>query len=292
MKKLPLFSLAMLLVMLPLISACEQVIIIASPPPSSTANPPTPTSTPITPTATITSTPDPCAPENISEEIKPVHQLMREFDDAVAIAGNTGRELLSTQIVELQRIRREAESQSVPACLKSLKEFQLAHMNTLIQAMLSFMGGNEQAIVGQGILLSRQLHNQYMLELSKLMGATVVAMPTNVIPILTLGIPIETIEGDEEDEEGTSTPPPPTPNVPVVTNPGPNSILMLLAPTSDAQTLGILEIGQSALALGLSPDGLWVMIEIPNQPGQVAWVYTSLVQMQGSGTLTIIQTSP
>jgi hypothetical protein len=174
--------------------------------------------------------------------------------------------------------------------LKSLKEFQLAHMNTLIQAMLSFMGGNEQEIVGQGILLSRQLHNQYMLELSKLMGATAVAIPTN--PILMIGTPVGAVEGDNEDVEETNTPPPPTPNVPVVINPGPNSILMLITPSSDAQPVGILEIGQSALALGVSPDGLWIMIEIPNQPGQVAWVYTSVVQMQGSGTLTVIQTSP
>jgi hypothetical protein len=216
---------------------------------------------------------------------------MREFDDAVAIAGNTGREQLSAQIIELQRIRREAESQSVPACLKSLKEFQLAHMNTLIQAMLSFMGGNEQGIVGQGILLSRQLHNQYMLELSKLMGATTIAIPTNPVLMIT---PAEKVEENNEDVdvEETNTPPPPTPNVPVVVNPGPNSILMLITPSSDAQPVGILEIGQSALALGLSPDGLWVMVEIPNQPGQVAWVYTSLVQMQGSGTLTVIETSP
>lgn len=287
MKKISLFLLTVCLILLPLISACGQIITIASPPPSPTPIPPTFTATPITPTATVTSTPDPCATENISEGVKPVHQLMREFDDAVAIAGNTGRELLSAQIVELQRIRREAENQSVPACLKTLKEFQLAHMNTLIQAMLSFMGGTEQDMVGQGIILSRQLHNQYMIELSKLMGETVVAIPTN--PVIIFEIPIETLE---ENADETSTPPPPTPTVPVVTNPGPTSALMLIAPAMDSQTVGILEVGQSALALGLSPDSLWVMIEIPNQPGQVAWVYASLVQMQGSGTLTIIPAAP
>jgi len=240
---------------------------------------PSPTSSPtLLPSATVTSTPDPCAPDNIAAEIKAVHRLMREFDDEVAIAGYTEREQLQALIIELQRIRREAEDQPAPACLESLKELQLAYMNTLIQAMLAFMGGIEQDIVGQGIGLSRQLHNQYMLEMARLQGVTAVAaIPAS--PTLAAETPVGA------DTASALTP---MPDVPIATNAGPTSVYMRARPALDAQVLGTLQVGQSALVLGLSPDGFWVMIEIPEQPGQVAWVYVSLVQLHEAGALPVI----
>lgn len=135
-----------------------------------------PTTAPVS-TATITSTPDLCAPENIHEQAEKVHKLMREFDDASMLASSTPRDQLNPTIANLQRIRRDAEDLRVPICLTTLKQYQLAHMNTVINTMLVFLGGADSEALNQGIALARQQHDQYTLELANLLGLTVVAEP-------------------------------------------------------------------------------------------------------------------
>jgi hypothetical protein len=138
----------------------------------------TPPATPIIP-PTLTSTPDPCAPANLPAQIASVHDLMREFDDGSLLAQNTPLQSLSPLVSDLQRIRREAEDQVVPACLTDLKEYQLAHMNVVLQTFLLFLstGQNaEAAEISALIEQARQLHGQYDAELSRLMGWT--PMPT------------------------------------------------------------------------------------------------------------------
>jgi len=234
-----------------------------------------PVATPtLVPTATVTSTPDPCSQENITVEIQAVHRLMREFDDASALSANTSREQLKPIIADLQRIRRDAEDQKVPVCLKAFKELQLVHMNTFIQTLIAFMGGSDQETVNQGIGLSRQLHDQYMIEMARLQG---VIIPPTLIPIPTIGTPGATSEAEV-----------PTPSVAIVTNPGPSTVALLITAALDAQNVGMLGVGQSALALGQTANGSWIMIEIPSQPGRTAWVYAALIQLSGPGPLPVI----
>jgi uncharacterized protein YggE len=131
-------------------------------------------------TPTITSTPDPCAQANIELEVQKVHNHMREFDDASALAASVPRDQLSTAIANLQAIRRAAEDQPIPICLGALKSYQIAHMNSVINTLLAFMNGSDQAIVDQGIAIARQQHDQYTVELARLLGITVV--PVTAIP--------------------------------------------------------------------------------------------------------------
>src|SRR6266508_5608315 len=123
---------------------------------------------------TISTTPDPCSPGQIEAEVQKVHSHMREFDDASILASNMPREQLSTSIADLQRIRREAEDELVPACLTDLKTYQVQHMNSVINTLIAFMGGADQQSLDQGIALARQQHDQYTLELARLLGLTVV----------------------------------------------------------------------------------------------------------------------
>jgi hypothetical protein len=123
---------------------------------------------------TITLTPDPCSPGQIEAEVQKVHKHMREFDDASTLASNIPREQLSGSIAELQRIRREAEDETIPACLTDLKTYQVQHMNTVIQTFLAFMRGADQQTINQGRSLAAQLHDQYVLELARLLGLTIV----------------------------------------------------------------------------------------------------------------------
>lgn len=255
-----------------LLSACSAIAPDAAP--SATLSP-----TAI-PAATVTATPDPCAAEKRAVEVRSMHRLMREFDDAYAVAISTSRDQMSSAVSELQRIRREAEDYHAPACLAPLKDLQLVQMNTVIQTMLAFMGGADSDTINQGMALSRQLHNQYMLEVSRLLGTTMVAIPT---PTLLLGTPAPTEAG------ATATA---TSAVPIVTNLGPVVVDVLAAPSLEAQKLGALEVGQSALALGYSADGFWIMIEIPGQQSQTAWVYAALLQVSGPGGLPVIIATP
>jgi len=126
-----------------------------------------------------TSTPDLCSTENLPREVTRVNRLMREFDDYSELASNTPQAQLVVLIPEMQRILREAEDQSVPACLQTLKELQLTHMNIVVQTLMAFMSSADLNAVNQGITASRDLHNQYDIEMARLLGVTVVPQLTS-----------------------------------------------------------------------------------------------------------------
>ena len=263
MKKRLFLLLTLSLISMMIISACGS---------SEQAPTKTPKPTKTSPaTATVaaplpTATPDPCSPENLPTEVEKVHKLMREFDDASLLASNTPIDQLNPSIADLQRIRRDAEDQSVPSCLTTLKQYQLAHMNTVINTMLymlSYQGkDSDKEVLNQGIALARQQHDQYVLELAKVLGLTVVAAPTTA-PV-----------GGTPEAGATSAP-----VALLVTNSGPTPVNLRNQPDLNADNIGILDLGASAVVLGRTADALWYQVEFPGQPGQTAWVYASLVQL-------------
>ena len=107
---------------------------------------------------------------------------MREFDDAATLAASMPREQLSAPIADLQRIRREAEDEQVPPCLENLKSHQVQHMNSGINYFLGFMSGGDQKSLDQVFAIARQLHDQYTLELARVLGLTVVPATAIVTP--------------------------------------------------------------------------------------------------------------
>ena len=121
-------------------------------------------------TLTPTSTPDPCSIENLSQSIKEVNDLMREFDDMSKLATNIGREKLPELISEMQRVRRAAEDQKIPSCLSTLKAHQIAHMNTVINTLIAFLGGAQPETLTEGIRRAGQEHDLYTLEVARLLG--------------------------------------------------------------------------------------------------------------------------
>lgn len=193
MKKQSTFTILVLLITALLLSACGdkesdlEVTLTAT-----RTKAPTKTATPLptfTPTATEiipTATPDPCAEENIEGEVAKVHKFIREFDDASVLAANMPREQLADAIAGLQKIRRDAEEQLVPQCLVILKTYQIAHMNTVINTLIAFLGGSDQAIIDQGIALARQQHDQYTLELARVLGLTIIPESDLLTPTATV----------------------------------------------------------------------------------------------------------
>jgi PBP1b-binding outer membrane lipoprotein LpoB len=128
-------------------------------------------------------TSDPCATKAIEPVVQKVHSHMREFDDASQLATYSARDQLKDSIADLQRIRREAEDEEIPGCLADLKKYEVDHMNTVIDTLVAFMGGSSPDTLQQGITLARNQHDQYTLELARLLGLTVVpATPPALLP--------------------------------------------------------------------------------------------------------------
>jgi hypothetical protein len=139
-------------------------------------------------TITITTTPDLCAPENIKAEVDKVHRHMREFDDESRLAASMPREQLSTPISNLQKIRRDAEDEQVPPCLAKLKEYEVQHMNLVINTLIAFISINDplavdcvdvventqEAEICQSIANARQQHDQYVLELARILELPII----------------------------------------------------------------------------------------------------------------------
>jgi hypothetical protein len=132
-------------------------------------------------------TPDLCVSPQIEAEAQKVQKHMREFDDASTLASSVPQAQLSTSIADLQRIRREAEDEAVPPCLAALKNNQIGHMNSVINTLLAFLrskdplaidcidiqSNTEEELVCQNIALARQQHDQYLVELARVLGLTV-----------------------------------------------------------------------------------------------------------------------
>jgi hypothetical protein len=138
--------------------------------------------------ASVSGTPDLCISPQIESEAQKVQKHMREFDDASTLASSVPQAQLSTSIADLQRIRREADDEAVPPCLANLKGYQISHMNSVINTLLAFMRSKdplaidcvdiqsqtEEEAVCQNIALARQQHDQYLVELARVLGLTVV----------------------------------------------------------------------------------------------------------------------
>ena len=230
-------------------------------------------------TPSASATPDLCEPEAIKGEIEKVNRLMREFDDAALLAQNTRRDELRPAIAELQRVRRDAEDQAVPPCLSDLKKYQITYMNLVIATLTVLMGASDvqavQQTLNEGINRARQLHDQYTLEIARLLGIT-------LVPVTAAVQSTDTPVANAPSQEGI-----------FISNPGPTTVNLRAAPALDALNLGLLEVGLSARVIGRSADNQWLLIEIPGQPGQTAWVFTSLVTLSGSpDALPVVTPSP
>ena len=56
--------------------------------------------------------------------------------------------------------------------------------------------------------------------------------------------------------------------------------------------IGILMRGESAPALGRSPDGSWIQIYYPGVPGDIGWVYAANVQLTSQLLLPVVEAPP
>jgi hypothetical protein len=212
----------------------------------------------------VTAAPDPCSEANLPDEVTKINDLMSEFDDYSGLASSTQQNQLVQVIPPLQEVRRRAQSQKAPECLMNLKSLQINHMNTVIEILLVFMSDAEAENVSEGIAQASELHNQYDLEIARLLGLTVIAPVT-----LATGTPVANVTPISADQ----------PSWLFISNLGPDGATLRETPDLDTEGVATLEAGLITAAFGQTPDGLWIQVEVPGQPGQKAWVLASLVQI-------------
>lgn len=221
------------------------------------------------PTPTI----DPCLPQSKRALAEKMHRHMREFDDASALAASLDKDSLPPQISELQRIRRAAEDEQVPACLSELKSLQINHMNAVINTLIAFLNSAGPETLQSGIQEARSLHDAYILELASVMGVTVIAQPTPTQDTAT-----------QPPETATGTPAadlPPEPSTLTASNPGQNTVNLRSDPNFNAKVLAQFDLGATAVVLGKSTDGQWVQVEVPGRPGEKGWLFVQAVTLSG-----------
>jgi uncharacterized protein YraI len=95
----------------------------------------------------------------------------------------------------------------------------------------------------------------------------------------------------------------PTVSVPTVTGTPTGPIIRVYAdqdhinvragPSTDYDIVGVMIAGQTAPAYGRTAGGLWIQIGYPGVEGGIAWVYSPLVEVIGSGgDLPIVEPPP
>jgi hypothetical protein len=218
-------------------------------------------------------TPDYCSPNNVKILARQVNDLTQQFDDESALAATVPVSQLAPHIGTLQAIRRAAQEQNVPGCLAQLKALQINQMNTVIATMLGFLGGGDQNTVAQAIGIARQQHDQYMLELARLLDVTpTIITPPPTEPSTPTPATSETPTADVS-QQGT---PPPPPSI-VAVNPGPYPINLFAVPSQSGRLVTTLDVGKGAPAIVQTTDGQWVQVQVPGHPDQKAWAMASQV---------------
>lgn len=112
--------------------------------------------------------------ESIAAQVlSKVHAHMRKFDDASSRAAGVLPDRLLTNINELQQIRHDANSEEVQSSFMDLKTYQIHHMDWVIAILFSRLYGIDQEVTDNKLKEARQIHDQYDLELARLLRVTI-----------------------------------------------------------------------------------------------------------------------
>ena len=210
--------------------------------------------TPIPPTPMPTATLDPCASENLLDEVERVQDLVNEFQDIAYVANFTQQTELIVPIMEMQAVRRDLQKLDVPVCEEAIKAASLSYMNSTINYLAFFMGGETKENVDAGIQNSQVLWQVVLEEFNKLL--TSAGLVSEEIPDIGIAAPLST--------EGSV----------IVGNEGGQRVNVRSQPDIDADIISHLEPGMQAIGLSRNEPGDWLLI---NMDGVIGWVFTETV---------------
>lgn len=213
----------------------------------------------------IVPTPE-CSPQALPPGYYSMNGALREFDDALLLAVNVPREMVVSQVEQLQRVRRTVEAEHTPACLAGFKASLLQYMNRVLELLVAFVGGAAPDSVMRGLVDASQLREPIYQHIAQLTGATVTPPPTpqplpSGTPEAGLGIPVTgaaELRATVTHSEGVNLREGPGVlyNFQVVLGPG--TLLQVLGTDSSRQ---------------------WLLVAGP--AGQQGWVFLPLVLLEG-----------
>lgn len=154
---------------------CAGALVLAS-----CATPPSPQNPSTQAILAPSPTPDACSIKDLPTTVAMVNDHTRQFDDYAVLASNIVQSQVVLVIPPMQEIRRNAEDQAIPGCLAELKRLQLLYMNSTLDALLAFQSSADVGKLATAIMQSRDYHEQYSVELARLLGVTIVP-PTPTI---------------------------------------------------------------------------------------------------------------
>ena len=230
------------------ISSCSLIEYLM--PADPTPIPPTPMPTPI-PTAV----PDPCASENLLDEVEKVQDLVNKFQDIAYVAISTDYTMMTLPILEMQDVRRELQKLDVPDCEEAIKTASLNYMNSTINYLILFMGNPaDEEVWGSGQQNSMVLWQMVIEEFSKLLASA-------------------GLVSDELPDIDDTTPPSSESGV-IVGNEGAQRVNVRSQPDLNADIISHLEPGMQAIGLSRNEPGDWLLI---NLDSVIGWVSTEMV---------------
>lgn len=87
-------------------------------------------------------------------------EIMKRWDDISAVASRTSRISLSNVVLNMQALKREADSQTVTPCLTRAQANMLVGMDAEITGYLKFMADSKASIVTD-IIAKYEAHTKY-----------------------------------------------------------------------------------------------------------------------------------
>ena len=222
--------------------------------------------TPIPTTPMPTATPDPCAAENLLDEVAKVQDLVNEFQDIWIVANVTLNTMMVFPIMEMQAVRRDLQKLDVPACEEAIKTASLNYMNSTINSLVLFMANPDPT--DENLIASQQD--------SQVLWQLVLEEFNNILTSTGLV--------SEELPDIGITPPQTTDSGVIVGNESTQGVNVRSQPDINADIISQLEPGMQAIGLSRNEPGDWLLV---NLDGVIGWVSTEMVT-----TSTVIENLP
>jgi hypothetical protein len=229
---------------------------------------------------------DECDPARISQSFQPFDSLLQSFDDKLVIAFNVPPEMVVEPSMRMQDERRALANLEAPDCLQPLKAHMLDYMDGILNVLIAFMSGASPDQTRAALEVAQPMRIALEAELAGLLGATVTP--------LAMQAPRDEIIPVTGAETQATQPPAPTvsevPSLSTVSNSkGAN---LRFGPSVNDSFQYVLEAGTVVELMGISQDGEWFLVRVPDFEDQQGWVFGPLLAGSPNITLLPIVASP
>jgi hypothetical protein len=213
-----------------------------------------------------------CNPAALPQAYQALNGLLREFDDAMALAMNVPRDQIVDQIENLQRVQRDAEALAVQPCLADFRAHIVSYMDRVVELLVAFMGGTPPDLVFQGLTGSELLRQQIRDDVAALTGSTATPQPTPLqfatsTQSAAISIPV-TGASSTASPEGVSA---------LATVNNPDGVNLREGPGVQFNFQFVLGPGSVVPVLGTDPTRQWLYVQVPDGPE--GWLFLPLVSL-------------